>query len=157
MRLNRLRPPFLVLLALCGVAFLVGCRPTTGQAQNTQATSSAVTDLAQASASEKAANASWDAARAQARASIAAEVASMDVDQLRALAVKWLVGPITSDPEQLERTLWANGFLDRLKTANQQYNAKSTECNRIAAAAAAANPSKLGGQWDAFNACMAQP
>ena len=43
------------------------------------------------------------------------------------------------------------------QSAAANYNAQFAECNRDAAAAAAANPHEIGAFEDAFSACMAQP
>jgi hypothetical protein len=38
-----------------------------------------------------------------------------------------------------------------------QYHAQFIQCQRIAAAAAAVNPTTIGAEGDAFSACMGQP
>jgi hypothetical protein len=104
---------------LCGFA-LTACSAG-GTATPVVATSAVPTAAAapspNASASEQAAYESYHAALQSNEATIALQVAGLPAQQLYALALQWEQAPITGDPLQTARAVWASAYFANLKTA----------------------------------------
>jgi hypothetical protein len=99
-----------------GSFVVVGCSaPASSPATKVAPTTPVATTSPIPSASQ--ADASFHAALVSAEASIAIQTAGLSPQQQYAVAVAWEQAPITGDPVQTARAVWATTFLARLKTA----------------------------------------
>lgn len=145
------------LLALgigAGALLATGCQGGVGSLTPPPPTVSPAAATTVQASTDPSAYASYLNARTQARASIQAQVAPLSDAQRRALAIQWTLEPINGTPDQVEREIWAQTYLRAAASAANNYNAKSAECQRIAAAV---GDTTATSQWDAYVRCMSQP